>query len=99
MVFFHQPSRTLILTDLIENFEPEKMPCWVRPLLRLGHVCDPDGRMPRDIEARFRRKPDHLRDLVDKMIDRDPERLILAHGRWYDHDGTAELRRAFRTLV
>jgi hypothetical protein len=99
VIFFHQPSRTLILTDLIENFEPEKMPWWVRPLLRMGHVCDPDGRMPRDIEASFRRRPNHLRDLVDTMIGWDPERVILAHGRWYERDGTIELRRAFRTLL
>ena len=25
-----------------------------------------------------------------------PERIILAHGRWYDRDGVSELRRAFR---
>ena len=29
--FFHRPSRTLILTDLIENFEAERIK---RPLLR-----------------------------------------------------------------
>ncbi|MCP5170337.1 MAG: hypothetical protein H6999_11365 [Hahellaceae bacterium] len=30
------------------------------------------------------------------MLQWQPERIILAHGRWYAHDGTAELRRAFR---
>lgn len=29
----------------------------------------------------------------------NPERIILAHGRWYRRDGTAELRRAFRWLL
>lgn len=98
VLFFHRPSRTLILTDLIENFEPSKMPWWTRPLLRLGGVCDPRGGMPRDIAASFRRKPGHLRDLVRTMIGWAPQRVILAHGRWYDRDGTAELRRAFRGM-
>lgn len=99
VVFHHRASRTLILTDLIENFEPAKMPWWLRPLLRLGHVCDPDGRMPRDMAASFRLRRAHLRDVVDTMIGWAPERVILAHGRWYPRDGTAELRRAFRDLL
>lgn len=98
VVFFHRASRSLILTDLIENFEPAKMPLWVRPLLRLGGVCDPDGGMPRDIAASFARRPTHLRELVETMIGWGPERVILAHGRWYDRDGAAELRRAFRRV-
>jgi hypothetical protein len=92
-------SRTLIVTDLIENFEPGKMPWWVLPLLKLGRVCHPDGRMPRDMAASFRSKGSHLKDLVETMIAWAPERIILAHGRWYDRGGTAELRRAFRDLL
>ena len=99
VVFFHRMSRTLILTDLIESFEPDKMPWWALPLLRLGHVCHPDGRMPRDMAASFRRRDGHLRELVNTMIAWEPERIILAHGRWYDRDGTAELRRAFREVI
>jgi hypothetical protein len=98
VVFFHKPSRTLILTDLIENFEPEKMPWWARPLLRLGGVCDPDGRMPRDMAMSFRHRAGHLREVVDRLIAWKPERIILAHGRWYDKDGVAEIKRAFRIV-
>jgi len=96
VVFFHRASRTLILTDLIENFEPAKMPVWMRPLLKCGRVCDPDGRMPADMAASFLLRRTHLRELIATMIGWNPERVILAHGRWYDRDGTAELRRAFR---
>ncbi len=99
VVFFHRRSRTLILTDLIENFEPAKMPCWMRPLLWLGRIRDPDGRMPLDMAISFQRRKAHLRALVRCMIDWQPERVILAHGRWYDRDGTAELRRAFRDVL
>ena len=99
VVFFHRASRTLILTDLIENFEPGKMPFWSRPLIRLGGVCDPDGRMPRDMALSFRKRPGHLREVVETLVAWAPERVILAHGRWYDRDGTSELRRAFRMLA
>jgi len=98
VIFLHRVSRTLVLTDLIENFEIDKMPWWARPLLRLGGVCDPNGRMPRDMAASFRQHPQHLRDLVDTMIAWNPERVVLAHGRWYPTNGTAELSRAFRWL-
>lgn len=98
VVFFHRPSKTLILTDLIENFELKKVPWWTRPLLKLGGVCDPDGRMPRDMAASFRKCPEHLRELVNTMISWDPIRIILAHGRWYEENGTSELRRAFRYI-
>ena len=97
VVFFHRASRTLVLTDLIENFEPAKVPWWMRPLIRLGGVADPNGGMPRDMAASFRRRPGHLRDIVQALIGWAPERVILAHGRWYERDGLAELRRAFRS--
>jgi hypothetical protein len=99
VVFFHRASRTLILTDLIENFEAEYMPWWAVPLLKFGRVCHPDGRMPRDMAASFWRKANHLKDLVETMMAWAPERVILAHGRWYDRDGTAELKRAFRDVI
>ncbi len=41
-VFFHRPSRTLVLTDLIENFEAEKLgSAWLRWLMRAGGVLAP----------------------------------------------------------
>jgi hypothetical protein len=32
------------------------------------------------------------------MLAWQPERVVLSHGKWYEHDGVAELRRAFRWL-
>lgn len=97
-VFFHRASKTLILTDLIENFEPAKLPWWFRPLARLGGVSEP-GAMPRDMRASFAGHTDQLRAQVQRMIDWAPTRVILAHGRWYREGGTDELRRAFSWLL
>lgn len=97
-VFFHRPSRTLILTDLIENFEPRKLGPAMRWLVRLGGVADPDGGMPRDMRLGFLGQRAYLRRAIRTMIGWNPERVILAHGRWYERGGAAELRRAFRWL-
>ena len=99
-VFFHRASRTLILADLIENFELPRVRNWAyRLLLRLGGVADPDGSMPRDMRFMFRRHRADLKAAVERMIGWNPENVILAHGRWYPESGAAELRRAFRWLL
>lgn len=97
LAFFHRPSRTLILTDLIENFEPTRVKSrfW-RTAMRLSGAADPDGKAPLDMQMTFWRHRAALRCAVEKMIAWAPERIVIAHGRWYEKDGVAELRRAFR---
>lgn len=99
VVFFHRASRTLVLTDFIENFEPAKTGFFMRGLARMGGALHPDGSMPRDMRRSFARQRPQLKAAVEKMIAWDPERIILAHGKWYAANGTAELRRAFRWLL
>ncbi|HEU5066967.1 MAG TPA: DUF4336 domain-containing protein [Sphingomicrobium sp.] len=100
VVFFHRPSRTLILTDLIENFEPQKLgSVLLRWLTWLGKVQDPDGQMPRDMRLTFSKQKPQLRLAVERMIAWNPERIVIAHGRWYTCNGTQELHRAFRWLL
>src|SRR5206468_3225869 len=45
-VLFHRPSSTLVLTDLVLNLEPEKVPAMARPLVRLFRSMAPDGMPP-----------------------------------------------------
>lgn len=98
--FFHRPSKTLILADLIENFEPARLDSiWLRWLTRFGGAQDPDGQMPRDMRVTFSKQKTQLRAAIETMVDWDPERIILAHGRWYERNGATELRRAFRWLL
>lgn len=94
VAFLHRPSRTLILTDLIENLEAERLPVWLRPWVRLGGVAHPDGKAPPHVRAAFTDRK-ALRDSVERMVAWAPERVILAHGRWIESDGTEELRRRF----
>lgn len=100
VVFFDRDSRTLILADLIENFEPEKLESpLTRWLTRFGGVQDPNGSMPRDLRMTFAKQKSELKAGVMEMISWRPDRIILAHGRWYDSRGTEELRRAFAWLL
>ncbi|WP_417836152.1 DUF4336 domain-containing protein [Thalassospira tepidiphila] len=99
-VFFHTKSKTLILTDLIENFEAPKIksPIW-RFMVRLFGTMDPHGSMPRDMRLTFAGYKDGLRKAVQTMIDWNPDYVVLAHGRCYDSRCVDELRRAFSWVL
>lgn len=98
-VFFHRASRTLILADLIENIEPSKVDGRVlKALIRLGGASDPDGQTPLDMRATFIGRHALARASLARILAMRPERVLMAHGRWYERDGVAELERAFRWL-
>jgi hypothetical protein len=96
--FFHRPSRTLILTDLIENFEPEKTgSLFLRLLTMIGGVSPPHGGLPRDLRLNFTwRHKKEFQAAVRTMLAWNPERIILAHGRWHETNGAHELQQALR---
>lgn len=98
IVFFHRPSRTLILADLIESFEGDKMPPGMRWLVRLAGSAHPGGQAPLDLRMTFLGRKDQARASYEHMLAWGPERVVIAHGRWIERDGTAELRRSFRWL-
>jgi hypothetical protein len=99
VVFFHRKTRTLILADFIENFEPEKVRGFYGWLVRLSGASDPDGKAPIDARLTFLGHKKEARASFERMIAWQPERLVMAHGRWYEREGVAELRRAFRWLA
>lgn len=98
VVFFHYKSGTLILTDLIENFEPNKVSKWFHWLLKLAGSADPDGKAPLDLRMTFWGQKQQARSCLKRVLQWNPQKIVLAHGRWYADNGTAELRRAFRWL-
>lgn len=98
VVFFHRRTRTVILADLIENFEPEKVGRIYGWFARLAGVADPDGKTPADLRMTFWGRKQRARAALARMLAWEPERVILAHGRSYEADGMGELQRAFRWL-
>ncbi|MGI3170364.1 DUF4336 domain-containing protein [Pseudooceanicola sp. C21-150M6] len=99
VVFFHHASRTLIVTDLIENFDPRHLPWYMAWVVKLIGIRTPDGRTPPDIAATFKRSKIDIRGHVDWMLRHEPERVILAHGRCYEANAVPRLKRAFRQLM
>lgn len=97
-VFFHRASATLILADLIENFEREKLTRGMRWLAWFGGVLDPDGKAPLDMRMTFMGRKRLAREGFDRIMAWHPQQVILAHGRCYERNAETELRRAFRWL-
>lgn len=99
VALFHEASRTLVLTDLVVNLEAEKVPFLVRPLARLLGVVAPNGKGPAYLRLIVRRRRREAAFAVSRLLAKNPERVIFAHGRWFDQDGTAALRRSMRWLL
>ncbi len=99
VVFFHRASRTLILADLIENFETDKVPSFpLRTLMKLAGIVAPDGKTPLDFRATFWGNKAQARKSYEKILAWQPEKIIIAHGQCYSENATQELQRAFRWL-
>ena len=99
VVFFHKDSQTLILTDLIENFEAERFPSPLRSkAYKLVRVAAPDGQTPIDYRMTFIGHQKEAKDCLEQMLAWKPEKIILAHGRCFLENGVAELRRALRWI-
>ena len=98
VVFFHRKTQTLILADLIENFEADKIGGVYGKSVRLFGVADPDGKTPIDARLSFLGHKKEARSSFERILAWQSEKVIMAHGRCYDREGTAELHRAFRWL-
>jgi len=98
IVFFHRRSRTAIVADLIQAFDPAFLahdwPWWARPLARLDGISAADPGAPREWRLSFfNRTP--ARSALATMLSWRSERVVIAHGAWARSDGQAFLERAF----
>jgi hypothetical protein len=99
VAFLHRPTRTLILTDLVQNLEPEKLSLGTRLFARLTGVDAPNGKAPAYLRFVVRLRREEAKAAVSQLVAWNPERVIFSHGRWFDRDGTASLKRAFTWLL
>lgn len=99
IAFFHRASRTLILTDFVENLEPDKLGPVARPLAKLAGATAPDGMAPAHYRFAMNRRRTAVKAAAEQMLAWAPQRVIFAHGSWYDSGGTERLRRSLRWLV
>jgi len=96
VVFFHRISRTLIVTDLMQNFEAHRVAnTLVRLLMIAGGATGPNGRPSIEIRMAALRHRKALMSCVRQMLGWQPTGIILSHGECYRADGVAEIERAF----
>ncbi len=93
--FFHKPSKTLIVTDIIQRFPPEHFKGWRRTVMRLWGLTAPMGKAPREWRLSFLFGKKRLREAVDTMIGWQPERIVVSHGLNVEEDAVGYLRKAF----
>jgi hypothetical protein len=98
VAFFHGTSRTLILTDLVLNLEPAKMPAFLRPLLRLARMTAPNGQPPPYLRLAIKLRRRAAARAAADLVALAPERVVFAHGLWFAGDGAGRLRRSLRWL-
>lgn len=99
VALFHEASRTLILTDLVQNIEPRKLPAWMRLPAHLAGIAAPGGRAPAYLRAVVKLKGREPRQAARTLIEMNPDRVVFAHGRWFEREATHRLRRSLDWLV
>lgn len=99
VAFFHKTTRTLILTDLVENFERRKLSPLMRPLIAAAGAMGPDGKAPLHYRLAVNLNRKEAAAAARRLLDWQPERVIFAHGQWFERDGSARLRHSLRWLL
>lgn len=93
VAFFHRSSRTAILTDLVQRFDPASLRPWWRVAMTLDGLVGPEGSTPREWRLSFWDRT-AARRARQHVLDWDPRRVIIAHGAWIREEGRAVLARA-----
>lgn len=97
VMFLHRASRTLIVTDLIQNYAPGELSPVQRLLTRWARIQAPLGGTPLDLRLLTRDRA-AARASVEQILRWRPERVILSHGRWVRAGAPAFLEQAFAWL-
>lgn len=97
--FFHSPSRTLVMTDLVQNLETERLPAATRIFARLNGVAAPNGRAPVYLRLVVKANKREAARAAARCVEWEPERVIFSHGRWFEQDGTEALKKSLDWLL
>jgi len=97
MVFYHRPSRSLIVADLLFNLSEKD--AWITRTMGSFVI----GPFPGCRFARLYRPAvtDHrrMRTAVERILDWDFDQIIVGHGAVVDSNGKEVFRAAFRWLL
>ena len=97
VVFLHRPSRSLIVTDLIQKHDDGTEAWPWRMIKRLVGIWGPRGGTAPDIRLGFRDR-EAARTARDRILGWDFDRLILSHGLCLETGAKDEVRRVWKFL-
>ncbi len=95
LVFFHKPSRTLVLTDTIINIELDKMNQPWRFATWLTGMYHPRGQLFFGMRLPLLLQKKKATAAVERILSWEPQRIILSHGRCFESNAGEILRRIF----
>ncbi len=97
VVFFHRASRTVLFTDLIQQFPAKHFTGWRALVARLDLMTGTAPTVPRKFRAAFvdRRA---ARGALERILAWPSDKVLMAHGSPITQDGRALIARAFRWL-
>jgi hypothetical protein len=96
VVFFHEPSRTLIATDLAFKIGPGS-PSLTRATFKLARAY---GRLtPTLLEKLITRDRSALRRSLERILEWPFERVVVAHGEVTETGGREELKRGYSWVL
>ena len=96
--FFHRKSKTLILADLIENFDQNWFKGWRKLIARWVGILAPNGKAPVDFRLSFIGNKKQARTSLARIVAWQPKHIIVAHGICFKNNAMSELKRAFSWL-
>ncbi|MBA5762658.1 DUF4336 domain-containing protein [Vibrio sp. 404] len=97
-VFLHKASQTLIVTDLIENFDPQRFKPLQRSIAKVVGILAPNGKMPLDWRLTFQFSKASAREHLLTILAWQPQRIIMAHGEIIQTDAVGFLCHSFAWL-
>jgi hypothetical protein len=99
VAMLHRPSRTLLLTDLVQNFEPEKLPWLLRPIAALLGNTAPSGRAPAYLRGVVQLNGRQAATAARRIVEWAPRRVLVTHGHAFERDAAGQLRRSLAWLT
>ena len=94
-IFFHRASETLIVTDAIIDIELDKMDEPWRTLTRMSGMCAPRGQVFFGMRLPLSLQRKKAAAAIARLRAWRPRRIVPGHGRCFDVDADAVLRRIF----
>lgn len=98
VVFFHRRSRTVLFTDLLQQFPSGWFRGWRGLIARLDLMTCPTPSVPRKFRLAFNDRK-AAREALRRVISWPADKVVMAHGVPVQGDGQSFIASAFRWLV